>query len=91
MVVHCCSANVATAVDLRGVRPSARLPQAGRRIGFSAWTGDERLSTFVISPVGAPPKQGELLRLKLLDLLEPRPAEGPVDAPKVCPVSFFPS
>jgi hypothetical protein len=59
-----------------------RLPQAGRRPGFSAWVGDERLSTFVISPVSAPPRPGELLRLKLLDTREPRPAEGPVESPQ---------
>ncbi len=70
-------------MDLRGVRPSARLPQIGRRSGFSVWTGDERLSTFVISPIGAPPKDKELQRLKLLDAREPHPAEGPVEAPKV--------
>ena len=47
------------------------------------WTGDERLSTFVVSAVGTPPRNKELQRLKILDSREPRPAEGPVQAPKV--------
>ncbi len=76
-------ANEAAAVDLRGVRASTLLPQVGRRTGFSVWTGDERLSTFVISSVGAPPRDRDLQRLKILDSREPRPAEGPVEAPKV--------
>ena len=70
-------------MDLRGTRASACLPQAGRRTGFSVWTGDERLSTFVVSAVGTPPRNKELQRLKILDSREPRPAEGPVQAPKV--------
>lgn len=81
-------ANEAAAVDLRGVSPSTRLPQAGRRSGFSVWTGDERLSTFAISAPGAPPRASELQRLKILDSRENRPAEGPVEAPKVGPHAF---
>ncbi len=60
-----------------------RLPQTTRRSGFSAWIGDERMSTFVLSAPGQPPRQSELQRLKLLDAREPRPAEGPIDVPKV--------
>ena len=78
-----CSARSASSVDLSGTRPTVRLPQTTRRSGFSAWTGDERMSTFVLSAPGQPPRQGELQRLKLLDAREPRPAEGPVDVPKV--------
>ena len=61
-----------------------RLPQTSRRSGISAWIGDERMSTFVLSAAGQPPRQGELQRLKLLDAREPRPAEGPINVPKVC-------
>ncbi|KAK9908805.1 hypothetical protein WJX75_003140 [Coccomyxa subellipsoidea] len=80
--MRCMRANEAATVDLRGTRASACLPQAGRRTGFSVWTGDERLSTFVVSAVGTPPRNKELQRLKILDSREPRPAEGPVQAPK---------
>ena len=61
----------------------ARLPQTTRRSGFSAWVGDERLSTFVLSAPGQPPHQSELQRLKTLDAREPRPTEGPIEVPKV--------
>ena len=77
------SARSASTVDLRGTRPAVRLPQTTRRSGFSAWIGDERMSTFVLSAPGQPPRQSELQRLKLLDAREPRPAEGPIEVPKV--------
>ena len=77
-----CSARSASTVDLSGTRPTVRLPQTTRRSGFSAWVGDERMSTFVLSAPGQPPRQSELQRLKLLDAREPRPAEGPVEVPK---------
>lgn len=75
-------------MDLRGTRPLVRLPQTGRQSGFNAWIGDERMSTFVLSTPGQPPRPGELQRLRMLDAREPRPAEGPVDMPKV-PLADF--
>ena len=51
--IHPCSARAAATVDLRGARAAARLPQTTRRSGFSAWIGDERLSTFVLSALGS--------------------------------------
>ena len=82
-VVKCVRADMVRSTS--GVtKPAARLPAYRGRKVFTAWTADERLSTFLVSVDDRAPMRNEFKQLTVLHRHDENLSDEVVQQPKVC-------